>query len=363
MKSNNLSRADEPLVSIVTPVYNGGFYLKECIESILAQTYSNWEYIIINNCSTDGTLTIAEQYAAKDDRIRVFSNDTLLPIIANHNRAFRAISPTSKYIKVVSADDWIFPDCVTRMVVLAEAHPSVGIIGSYQLSGGSDKWYVRTDGLPYYSTVVSGSEICRAHLLTNLSVFGNPTSNLYRSDLVRSSDDFYPNATAEADVSACFKHLRFADFGFVHQVLSYERIHEVRETTVSSDLNAYLSSKVGDLLEYGPFYLTESEIEQCLKKRMDEYYGFLAISAVHLRGRRFWSYHRNRLKVLGYPLNAGKLGGAICAKLMDLAFNPKHTIEAMLRHAYPSRGGLGLSSALANAPSDRDRRRGVCSAA
>jgi hypothetical protein len=238
------------------------------------------------------------------------------------------------------------------MVALAEAHPGVGIIGSYQLSGGGGKWYVRTDGLPYYSTIVSGREICRAHLLTDLSVFGNPTSNLYRSDLVRSSDEFYPNATAEADVSACFKHLRFADFGFVHQVLSYERIHQVRVTTVSSDLNAYLSSKVGDLLEYGPLYLTQSEMEQRLKKRMDEYYAFLAISAVHLRGRRFWNYHRNRLKVLGYPLNGGKLGRAICAKLMDLAFNPKHTIEALLRHAYFSRGGLGMSSAPANAQSD-----------
>jgi glycosyltransferase involved in cell wall biosynthesis len=335
MQSSNMSRPDEPLVSIITPVYNGESYLKECIESVLAQTYSNWEYIIVNNCSADGTLKIAEEYATADDRIRVCSNDTFLPIIANHNRAFRAISPESKYCKVVSADDWIFPDCLTRMVALAEAHSSVGIIGSYQLSGGDDKWYLRTDGLPYYSTVVSGREICRAHLLTDLSVFGNPTSNLYRSDLVRASDAFFPNATAEADVSACFKHLRFADFGFVHQVLSYQRLHDVRITTVSKDLNAYLSSKLGDLLEYGPFYLTQSEMEQCLKERLDRYYAFFAISAVHLRGRRFWKYHISRLKELGHPLNAGKLSKAICAKLLDLAFNPKHTIEALLRHAYP----------------------------
>jgi glycosyltransferase involved in cell wall biosynthesis len=325
----------EPFVSIVTPVYNGEKYLKECIESVLSQTYSNWEYIIVNNCSTDGTLRIAEQYATHDDRIRVLSNEKLLEIIANHNRAFRAISPTSKYCKVVSADDWILPDCLTRMVALAEANPTIGIVGSYQLSGGGDKWYVRTDGLPYQSSVVSGRDICRAHLLTELSVFGNPTSNLYRSDLVRASDAFYPNAAAEADVSACFKHLRFADFGFVHQVLSYERLHEIRITTVSEDLNAYLSSKLGDLLEYGPFYLTQTEIERRLKERMDEYYAFLAVSALHLRDRRFWTYHRNRLKELGYPLNAGKLGKAMCAKLLDLAFNPKHTIEALLRNGSP----------------------------
>jgi len=326
-----MSRPDEPLVSIVTPVYNGEKYLKECIESVLAQTYSNWEYLIVNNCSTDGTLGIAEQYATQDDRFRVLSNDKLLPIIANHNRAFKAISPASKYCKVVSADDWILPDCVTRMVALAEAHPSVGIIGSYQLSGGGDKWYVRTDGLPYHSTVVSGRDICRAHLLTDLSVFGTPTSNLFRCDLIRASDEFFPNPTAEADVSACFKHLRFADFGFVHQVLSCERVHEVRVTTASQDMNAYLSSKLGDLLEYGPFYLTQIEIEQRLKEYLDEYYKFLAISAVHFRDKRFWTFHRNRLKELGQPLSAGKLSKAICAKVMDLAFNPKRTIEAVLR--------------------------------
>jgi len=323
----------EPFVSIITPVYNGERYLKECIDSVLVQSYSNWEYIILNNCSTDGTLRIAEQYAAQDDRIRVYSNDGLLDIIANHNKAFRMISPASKYCKVVSADDWIFPNCLSKLVSLAEAHPSVGIVGSYQLSGGGNKWYVRTDGLPYHSTVVSGGDICRAHLLTELSVFGDPTSNLYRCDLIRASDAFYPNSTAEADVSACFKHLRFADFGFVHQVLSYERLHEVRISTVSQGLNAYLSSKLGDLLEYGPFYLTQSEIEQRVKERLDHYYHYLAVSAVRLRDKRFWAYHKKRLKELGYPLNAGKLGKAICAKLLDLAFNPKRTLEAVFRAA------------------------------
>src|SRR5713226_8729725 len=151
-----VSVQDEPLVSVVTPVYNGAAYLRECIESVLAQTYSTWEYIIANNCSTDETLQIAEEYARKDKRIRVYSNDKLLDIIANHNRTFRLISPKSKYCKQVSADDWLFPECLTRMVSVAEANPSVGIVGSYQLSGvGTDgrHWRVRWTELPYPSTV------------------------------------------------------------------------------------------------------------------------------------------------------------------------------------------------------------------
>ena len=55
----------EPLVSVATPVYNGERHLAECIESVLAQTYQNWEYIIVNNCSTDRTREIAESYGRR----------------------------------------------------------------------------------------------------------------------------------------------------------------------------------------------------------------------------------------------------------------------------------------------------------
>jgi glycosyltransferase involved in cell wall biosynthesis len=127
---HQMGACEHPLVSVVTPVYNGEPYLRECIESVLAQTYSTWEYIIVNNCSKDGTLEIAKEYARKDGRIHVYSNEAFLPIIANHNRAFNLIAPNSKYCKVVSADDWLFSECIARMVDLAEAHPSVGIVGS-----------------------------------------------------------------------------------------------------------------------------------------------------------------------------------------------------------------------------------------
>jgi glycosyltransferase involved in cell wall biosynthesis len=64
-----VSSREEPLVSVVTPVYNGEEFLAECIESVLAQTYSNIEYTIVNNCSTDRSLDIALSYAAQDGLI------------------------------------------------------------------------------------------------------------------------------------------------------------------------------------------------------------------------------------------------------------------------------------------------------
>jgi glycosyltransferase involved in cell wall biosynthesis len=325
-----MSAQHGPLVSVVTPVYNGEAYLRECIESVLSQTYQNWEYIILNNASTDGTLDIAEGYRLQDSRIRICSNETLLPIIANHNRAFGLISHESKYCKVVSADDWLFPECLERMVGLAEEKPSVGIVGAYQLSGGEGISYVRNDGLPYSRTVVSGREICRAHMLGMLRVLGNPTSVMYRSDLVRNTEKFFPNPTAEADTSACLKHLRYADFGFVHQVLSHERIHNLRVTTASLETNAYVSAAISDCQTYGDWYLTRQERAARVGELLDQYYAYLSASAFKFKEKKFWDYHVGRLHDLGLRLDARRLCVGIVTKLLDRLLNPKETVQMLL---------------------------------
>lgn len=319
----------DPLVSVVTPVYNGAEFLRECIESVLSQTYRNWEYIIVNNASTDGTLEIAEEYCRRDSRIRVVSNETLLPIIANHNRAFGLISEQSKYCKVVSGDDWIYPECLEKMVALAEANPSVGIVGAYQLSGGAGIWYVRNVGLPYAQTVLPGREVCRAHLLGTLRVLGNPSSVMYRSDLIRNSDEFFPNPTHEADISACLKHLRYEDFGFVHQILGHERIHRQTATAVSLENNAYVSAEISDCQEYGDWYLTKHERETRVNELLDQYYAYLSSSAFKFRDRKFWNYHAGRLRDLGHRFDGRKLSMGIARKTMDLILNPKGTVQIL----------------------------------
>jgi glycosyltransferase involved in cell wall biosynthesis len=327
---------DEPLVSVVTPVYNGALYLKECIDSILTQTYSNWEYAIVNNCSTDETLKIAEQCAGKDSRIRVYSNDKVLDVIANHNKAFGLISAESKYCKVVSADDWLFPECLARMVSVAEMNPSVGVVGSYQLSGGGTNWSawrIKWAALPYPSTVIPGREICRVRLLggPDVGVFGPPTSLLYRADLVRKTDPFYPNETAEADTSAVYQSLKDTDFGFVHQVLSYERIHQQAIGAECRSLNTYKSSHLSDLINYGPYYLSVEELNKSIQETLADYYEYLATSALHSRDEVFWTYHKRRLKDLGHPLSRIRLAAVLSIKILDLLLNPKQTAEKVIK--------------------------------
>src|SRR5262252_809994 len=141
----------EPFVSVATPVYNCGPYIAECIESVLNQTYQKYEYLIVNNWGTDKTLEIAQIYAQKDRRIRVSDNTEFVGVIENHNNAFNQMSPDSKYCKVVSADDWLYPECLSKMVELAEAHPSVGIIGCYSMESKR----VLFQGLEYSEQVVN----------------------------------------------------------------------------------------------------------------------------------------------------------------------------------------------------------------
>ena len=321
----------EPLVTLVTPVYNGEKYLSQCIESVSNQTYSNWEYIIVNNRSTDRSLEIAESYAKKDSRIRIQNNPEFVGVIQNHNIAFRQLSPASSYCKVVQADDWLFPQCLAQMVAVAEANPSVGIVGSYSL----DNARVKCDGLPYPSTVIPGRESCRLTLLGQLYVFLSPTSLLIRSDVIRNVDRFYDEAHIYADVEACYEVLQHLDFGFVHQVLTYIRKHSRSMTaTFARRLNALILADLYFLTKYGPVYLSRGEYKSRFRRVQRDYYRFLARSVLQLREREFWKYHMKELRQMGCRLSPGRLLAELSLEILDIVLNPKQTATAFIRKVF-----------------------------
>ncbi len=316
----------EPFVSVITPVYNGAEFLAECIDSVLAQTYRNYEYIIVNNCSKDRTLQIAQEYAAKDSRIRIHDNTDFVGVIENHNNAFKLMPGGAKYCKVISADDFLFPDCIAQMVALAEAHPSVGFVGSYQLSVDHIRW----QGFKYPTPVFPGTELCRRIFLGGDRDFGfgTPTSLLYRADLVRNSPAFYPNSSPHADTSACFEHLRNCDFGFLYQVLCYERTHGETQSSASAQLNRYSSAVLSDVLTYGPSYLTKDELARQIDETLQDYHRFLAVNRYfRTRDKAFWDYHQGRLAELGYPLKPLDLPKAAVMKFFEELANPGLAVQ------------------------------------
>lgn len=333
----------QPLVSVVTPVYNGEAYLRECIESVLAQTYSNWEYVFVNNRSTDRTLEIAETYARREPRLRVITNPEFLPQFANWNAALRQISPDSVYCKVLHADDWLFPDCLEKMVAVAEAHPTVGIVSAYRL----EETRVSNAGLPYPSPVTPGREIARRTLLGEYYVFGSPSSLLLRSSLVRAHDPFYQEDILHADTDVCYRLLRECDFGFVHQVLTFTRRHNESLMSQTQRLGTNAIADIRWLLRYGPEFLSRAEFEQLARARRDGYERTLARNLFALRDAEYWRYQFRELSALGWPVSRWRLLRVALIELTDFREFTRLVRLGLARRRASNREAASAGSVLA----------------
>ena len=314
-----------PLISVVTPFYNTKPYLAQCIQSVLAQTYPHFEYILMDNCSTDGSAEIAEDYACRDRRIRLIRCSEFLPQLPNYNRALRQISDGSKYCKLVQADDWIFPECLELMVQAFEQSESIGLVSSYWLEGSN----LGGAGLPWEVRMLQGTECARLFLRTGIYVFGSPTQQMYRSSCVRQHEAFYDiSLPFGADVQKAVELLKDWDCGFVHQVLSFTRrgndgsIYQSQLPFSPDDLLWYIIAR-----RHAPLFLGHDEAALIIRKKRREYYRALARAVLRLEGPAFWQYHKVGLKALSKCETHDwlYLTVRIAAEFLWLASNPGTT--------------------------------------
>lgn len=117
------------LVSVIMPVYNAEKYVRVAIESILNQTYTNFELIIVNDASTDSTLNILRKFKALDKRIILIQNIKNLGVTKSLNKALEQTH--GKYTIRMDADDWAYPQRFALQVDLMEHNPDVVVSGSY----------------------------------------------------------------------------------------------------------------------------------------------------------------------------------------------------------------------------------------
>lgn len=317
-----------PFVSVLTPFYNTVDYLEECIESVLAQDYPHFEYILLDNCSTDGSTEIAREYARRDSRIRLIEAEEFVPQLPNYNRALRQISPESRYCKIVQADDRIYAGCLSKMVALAEAHPHVGLISALRLKGDQ----VRNGGFPADASVLPGSEVCRLQLLESRFFFGSPTSVLYRSQVVRSRDPFFSEGSYHADTEACYEILVDWDFGFVHEVLTFSRTQEGSTFAWRESHDPYgLLDRHICVIRYADEYLSEGDAEDLRRRSRSSYYDFLAKQALLLRGRSFWRYHRKGLATVELRLEPMRLLQHLAVQMFTFAREPHRIVRRFLK--------------------------------
>lgn len=126
-------------ISVIMSVYNGAQFLKETIESVLKQSYCNFEFLITDNASTDDTVKIIRSY--NDERINLTINEENKGYVANLNSMVKRAA--GKYIIRQDADDIIRKDKFAKLVGFMEAHPSVGACGYYVNVFGSSKGKIK----------------------------------------------------------------------------------------------------------------------------------------------------------------------------------------------------------------------------
>jgi glycosyltransferase involved in cell wall biosynthesis len=156
-----------PTVSVIMPVYNGECFLREAIDSVRSQTFTDWELILVDDASTDNSATIAREYAARDSRIHFFANEVNLGVAQTRNRALAAAR--GLYIAPLDNDDAALPSRLAEQVRFLEDNPEVGLVGSSLQIMDEDSLVVATRVYP-----CSDQEI-RACLL-RMNPIANPAS-------------------------------------------------------------------------------------------------------------------------------------------------------------------------------------------
>lgn len=132
-------------VSVVTSIYNGEKYIAETIDSVINQTFTDWEYIIIDNASEDRGPEIIDEYAKKDKRIRFYRNETNIGQYANLNKAHALAR--GRYIAHLDADDLCCPQRLEKQYAYMEAHPELVLLGSGTDSFRDGKTFASSPGV------------------------------------------------------------------------------------------------------------------------------------------------------------------------------------------------------------------------
>jgi len=325
-----MASSSSPLVSVVIPVYNGQDSIANAIRSVLAQTYDNFELTIANNCSTDQTAAIAEEFARKDPRVRVYNATEFVSVVDSHNRAFTLVSDRAEYFKILDADDSLFPNCLAEMVAVAESYPSIGMVSSYVLRDTR----VVFDGLPLPGPFWNGREVCRRYLLDGTYVFGGPSASLLRAKVVREKRPFYNPRIYHGDTDAYLDIMQRYDFGYVYQVLSFQRRAQQAATTPYLErMRAFPAANLDLLTRFGPIYLTPEELEKRIRRAEHMYYSMLAQSLFERRGKEFWDFHRNLSTDLDSGINYAKLAKHAVYRVADVVLNPLNTGLRLARFA------------------------------
>lgn len=239
-----------PLVSVLMTAYNREKYIAEAIESVLASTYTNFELIIVDDCSKDHTVEIAKSYEAKDNRIKVYVNEKNLGQFPNRNKVSEYAK--GEYIYYADSDDKIFSDGLRKLVNIMEANPEVGF-GMYCRTAKEIKIKKQTEAI-------------REHFFKAPFLFVGPAATILRRNFFESINRYPVEFGIPGDMyfnlkACCYSSVILIPFEFM-----YYRIHSEQELSNTYDYLYNNYKYLNHALKYLPLPLAKNEIKWLQKK-------------------------------------------------------------------------------------------------
>lgn len=236
-------------VSICVPTYNGEQYIRECLNSILAQSFTNFEVLIVDDQSCDRTMSIAFEYAQKDERIRVIQNEFNLGLVGNWNQCVQLAS--GEWIKFVFQDDVILPNCLEKLLEATKLNVPIlfcrrefifeqGI--SEELKGYYRDLQLPEKFLPNASKITS-QEFCQS-VFNNLWInfIGEPTSMLLHRSVFQQFGAFNPHLIQLCDLEYWTRIASHTGIAYVPESLAAFRVHQKSTSQMNHTENDFRRS-------------------------------------------------------------------------------------------------------------------------
>lgn len=215
-----MQKKDNPLVSVLMTAYNAEKYVGLAIESILEQTYKNFEFIIIEDCSKDNTWEVIEKYSKKDKRIVAIKNESNLNAGGSSNKGLKLCK--GKYVVRMDADDWSFTYRIEKQVEFMEKHPEVVVSGGSMVICDED---FNTMGIRRYP--LSNGEI--RNIILRFNPVPHPAS-IWRKEAIDKTNGYPSKLGISEDYAITLDISQFGDLANIEDELVKYRIHRKSAT-------------------------------------------------------------------------------------------------------------------------------------
>lgn len=254
-----------PKISICLPLYNGAKHLASAIDSVLAQSHRDFELLIADDGSTDGSDSVAIQKADSDERIRYWKNESRQGLFGNYNACIREAKGT--YIKTFAQDDLLAPDCLQTFLNVLEQDKSVALVASARriIDGAGVEVQLKQ---PFKQDLrLEGKNVIRFNLIGLNNWVGEPSTVMFRRE--HAGTGFDTRYFHYGDIEYWFRILAHGDFQYIADAKASFRRHEDSQTDKNHRQMYFALDILRMSFDYRPL-LAEFEPDDLFRRRIAE---------------------------------------------------------------------------------------------